>query len=425
MSDHDYGCNNADGTFAFKRESAQAYVDFIGESRDSPMSRRARAGHGVYGVKLFDFDRPEGQHLVPDHEAGIDPDIELQPHSQGFSWNKTVAVFVLDCRTHKTPWKKGFAAYRPDYEGDFLGERQWNWFETAISRSKASVNVVVNGLQIHGDRFPDGNVAEAWGKYPRAQQRLFDAMLQDGVEAPILISGDVHMAQLSRKDCSSRSTGRVKSLVEMTTSGMTHSWGSLSSPPTDDPSSKPTIYQRYQSFLSGSMMQLLHLISPWTELMVSETASDGSLHESGGAEGATTGKQYSLEKNFGELEFNWNDRTVSMRALGENRDSPPLLSARWSMDQLSGRGLIPGSSLELDDFHRQQELDSLLDKEWVCANHRGVVTIAEHVFGHVAAGFVFTTLMPFPFLLPGYFVLIVLGRYLRRARPSCSNVGRH
>lgn len=381
------------------------------------MFQRAQAGHGVYGVKLFDFSLPEGNHLVPEDEAGIDPDVEIQPYVPTMYSNKTVAVFVLDVRTHKTPWKKGSAAFRPDYEGDFLGERQWNWFETAIRRSRASVNVVVNGLQVHGERFPNGNTAESWGKYPLAQQRLFDAILQEGVEAPILVSGDVHMAQLSRKDCHNQETDNVKSLVEMTTSGMTHSWGTLTSHPVDNPGHKPTLKQRYESFLAGNLMRFLHALCPWTELMVSQPSS-GGLFESGGAEGAKTGTQFSLQKNFGELEFDWEERTVIMRALGEEKDATPLLSAKWSMDQLSGRSPIPGSSLQPDDFKSQREENSLLQTEWVCLNHGGRVSVMEQIAGHVATGFAFTTLVPFPVLVPGYILLLVIGKFFRRARSS-------
>ena len=183
------------------------------------MRQRAMAGEGVYGVKVFDFARPLGQQEVPEHEAGIDVDIAVPgPISSALSSNQTVAIFVLDVRTWKTPWKTGADRYQLDYAGDFLGERQWNWLEQSIRRSRASVNVVVNGLQVHAYRFLDGNVAESWAQYPTAQQRLFDAVLQDGVQAPLLVSGDVHMTQLLRKDCARKGEYQTRrSLVEMTT----------------------------------------------------------------------------------------------------------------------------------------------------------------------------------------------------------------
>lgn len=214
--DHDYGCNNADRTYEFKFESGLAFTDFI----EAPyaMRQRALAGLGVYGVKVFDFSRPRGQQEVPEQEAGVDFDVLGAAPSRSLDSNQTVAIFVLDVRTHKTPWKKGSDRYQPDFEGDFLGERQWHWFEQSIRRSRASVNVIVNGLQVHAHRFPDGNIAESWAQYPSAQRRLFDAVLQDGVEAPILVSGDVHMAQLLRKDCARKGETRTRrSLIELTT----------------------------------------------------------------------------------------------------------------------------------------------------------------------------------------------------------------
>jgi hypothetical protein len=102
------------------------------------MARRARAGHGVYGVKLFDFSRPKGHHLVPEDEAAIDPDVKVLAHVPTLHSNKTVAVCA---GLSNTPWKTASAAFGPDPEGDFLGERQWSWFERAIGRSRASINV--------------------------------------------------------------------------------------------------------------------------------------------------------------------------------------------------------------------------------------------------------------------------------------------
>lgn len=222
-SDHDYGCNNGDSTFEHGRESGMAFVDFLGLPEGSAMRRRAYRGHGVYGVKLFDFSRPAGQEEVPDAEARIDPDVVGAPGDSTLTYSAThsVAVFVLDVRTNKSPWSKDRS--KTDYEGDFLGERQWWWFENAIRNSRAAVNVVVNGLQVHANIIGDPNIAEAWGKFPSAQQRLYDALLQDGVESPVLISGDVHMTELSRKDCIPANGLAIETprpLVEMTTSGM-------------------------------------------------------------------------------------------------------------------------------------------------------------------------------------------------------------
>jgi hypothetical protein len=422
-TDHDYGCNNADRTYEFKHESAIAYVDFLGEHYTSAMSRRARAGHGVYGVKLFDFSKPQGQMEVDERDAAIDPDaivgdFRVTPFSYS---NQTVAVFVLDVRSHKTPWKTGSDAYAPDYDGDFLGERQWKWLETAIRRSRASVNVVVNGLQVHANKFPNGNIAEAWGKYPRAQERLFDALLQDGVQSPVLISGDIHMTQMMRKDCVKKGDygSAPRPLVELTTSGMTHSWGSTSTPTDSDPAYKPSWKTRYESSVAAAMMQVLHHACPWTDIMKSEPPNS-ELSENtivnGGGEGARQGLQFNLQKNFGELEFDWDERTVSIRAFGETPDAAPLLMAKIGMDQLSGHTPTPNDHLTSADFRDEVEYRRHYpESEWICINHRGRENHLGHMFGHIATGAVLTFLVPVPFFLPCLLVFLLLRKvYTRR-----------
>jgi len=416
FADHDYGCNNGDRTYKFKYESGLAFVDFIGQSPESAMRKRAQAGYGVYGVKVFDFARPRGHQEVPEWEAGVDADISVGSPMNLHS-NRTVAVFVLDVRTSKTPWKEGSERYQADYEGDYLGERQWEWFERSIRRSRASVNVVVNGLQVHANRFPDGNTAESWDRYPRAQQRLFDAMLQDGVQSPILVSGDVHMTQLMRKDCARKGDYHARrNLVELTTSGLTHSWGTISTP-LSNPQRKPTWFDRYKSFAGKTLMHSLHYLCPWTDVMMSidDTSAD-ELYENGGGEGATSGLQYSLLQNFGELEFDWNDRTVSLRAIGENPEDPPLLMAKMSMEQLSGAAAISSPHLTTEDFRIEANSvrHRLLESDWVCINHRGRDSTISHMIGHVSSAVVLVTVVSLPLLPPVMFILFLIRRWMQK-----------
>jgi len=146
IDDHDYGCNNGDSTFQYSKESGLAFLNFTNEPINSPIYKRAKKGLGVYGVKVFDFDRPKGSHLVPDEEAAVDPDVKeiLVNRSPTYS-KKSVAIFVLDVRTNKTPWSSGMDRFKPNKEGDFLGGEQWQWFEKALSHSKATVNIIVQG----------------------------------------------------------------------------------------------------------------------------------------------------------------------------------------------------------------------------------------------------------------------------------------
>jgi phosphodiesterase/alkaline phosphatase D-like protein len=70
----------------------------------------------------------------------------------------------------------------------------------------------------------DGNLVEDWSRFPKAQHRLYQAILSSGAQAPVLVSGDVHMAELLRRDCRQHqaeadySVSRM--LLEVTVSGM-------------------------------------------------------------------------------------------------------------------------------------------------------------------------------------------------------------
>jgi len=403
VDDHDFGVNNGDSTYEYKRESGEAFLNFIGEAKSSIMYKRASTGRGVYGVKVFDFNRDEGDYLVSDEEAGIDPDIvgyhsnkstnknEIMNHLS----NKSVAVFVLDVRTNKTPWAEGFKGWRPNYEGDFLGEDQWKWFETTIRNSKASVNLVVNGLQVHPYRIPDAKAHEVWAQFPTARQRLYDAILQEGVQAPILVSGDVHMSQLMRKDCVKHGADEnsfVKPLVEFTTSGMTHSFGTCFA---SNEKFHQTWRYYYMHVISKTIMSLCHLVLPMPELMIStkedrwkkKAKNFPLLFENGGGEINTKrGKQYTLELNFGEFEFNWEKQTVTARAFGKGLGRPPLLSAKWSLAQLSGQEKMPGRTAPLvmtEKYGRFWMDGELIDGgKYVCMNHRAPAHLIHFVLGY-------------------------------------------
>ena len=392
--DHDYGTNNGDINFPLKRESAIAFVNFLGESPDSAMGKRARNGSGVYGVKVIDFDRPVGEQVLTEEEAGIDPDIvQNGDMNQQVSYsNHSVAVFVLDVRSYKTRWTKQSL----DTKGDFLGEIQWKWLEEALSKSQAAVNIVVQGLQVHADRHPDGNMAEAWSRFPRAQQRLYELVLQQKVPS-ILVSGDVHMAELLRKDCRSKN-GKVKSLTEVTTSGMTHSWGTRFC---SRPTSNFVCRYPYGNWVLRQSMHFAHWINPLNELILSETGE----------------MQYSLDLNFAEFEFDWEKNAVIVRILGH--DGILLLSTEWSLDELN-QGLL-GSKVQEKDYQiieKSQEKLGLPKGDWTCVSYRGVA----HPY-HRPFALTLTFLMPITMLVGPLFAAVILcimitRRLFQRKKPN-------
>jgi hypothetical protein len=154
--DHDYGINNGDKTYLYRTESAMLYLQFLQRSSSTPldlhyMEQRASTGKGLYGVKVLDFYRPFGQELLSDTEAGIEPELDADTQQQQLS-DRSVAIFLIDCRSNKTPWNLKFPErYKLNYDADFLGEDQWEWLEASMRRSTAAVNLIVQGLQVHAD----------------------------------------------------------------------------------------------------------------------------------------------------------------------------------------------------------------------------------------------------------------------------------
>lgn len=387
MDDHDFGTNNGDITFPLKKESAVAFVDFLGEEQGSAMYRRAHDGHGAYGVKIIDFERPFGNQVLSEEESGADPDVIVNAEDQVSYSNRSVAVFLLDIRSYKTPWSE----LSVDPEGDFLGERQWKWLEQAVERSNASVNVVVQGLQVHADRHPNPQMAEGWSHFPRAQQRLYDLLLEQ--DAPsILVSGDVHMAELLRKDC--RKGDRIKTLPEVTTSGMTHAWGANSF--CSRPTSNALCRFAYTNWVLKQAMHFAHYINPLYDIIISEQGE----------------MQYSLDLNFAEFDFDWNENTVAVTIFGV--DQVELLKAEWSFNDLK-QGM-PGSMVQEKDY---QAIDKSYKKlglpksQWTCVNYRGVPHQYHRSVALSILFFTTCTMLAAPLIAALVILIVIIRRAIR------------
>ena len=505
IDDHDYGMNNGDITYQYKRESNLAFMDFIygglskgfvegkeeectleengpcdstkdnegssinnrgikGERRSKhsdPMYQRALDGKGVYGVQLFDFSREAntndddgssvwgGGHWVSEHEAMIDPDVIDKSASSStdnivnYSTTNSVAVFALDVRSNKTPWPKGRHHHNSAIDNsapksgnlslniptfDFLGAQQWEWFQSALANSQARVNIIVSGLQVHTDRFPnDGNVVEEWAKFAESRDMLYDMILNSGVKSPLLISGDVHMSQFLRKDCirssdvqkwdsetkteMEQSSPPKRSLIEITTSGMTHSWGTSFS---SQPKHHTWPLWPYSYLVSRTFMTICHFICPWNEIIVRKMGNSDDAAQLDGP----TGKQFYLGLNFAEIEFDFTDDendlpdsgALTVRIFGKKGHEPPKLESRWTFDQLSGlTNIEPEMTAKLGDFVSS----GMEASDWICVPYRGLPS-AVHYYAAIAIQFVvFCTLFFLPYIVLGVTFLVVRKQWQR------------
>mmetsp|Transcript_26920 Transcript_26920/g.82870 ORF Transcript_26920/g.82870 Transcript_26920/m.82870 type:complete len:245 (-) Transcript_26920:147-881(-) len=201
--------------------------------------------------------------------------------------------------------------YNSAGEGDFLGPDQWAWFVEEL-QTPADAIVVVSSLQLLEGR---GGAGENWGRFPAAQRRFLDALAR--TETPlVVISGDVHMAEISAARCG------AKTLVDVTSSGMTHSWARqhiLSGP------------RRHVGPLMTAAMRLAQALLP---------------HEYQVLDEATGARLNFLDLNFGELEFDFETRTLTARVFGEDG---PALERSFPLDALgvagaciSWNGRLPG-----------------------------------------------------------------------------------
>lgn len=147
--DHDFGKNNGGAEYSERSSSQSVFLDFIGDAPDSP--RRSRPG--TYSAHTFG---PKG---------------------------KRVTLILLDVRYFRDG-------------GGVLGEAQWAWFEKVL-RERADSNLVLigSGIQVLA---PDRVIAESWNQHPQERARLFDTLRNANLAGvPVLLSGDVHFAELS------------------------------------------------------------------------------------------------------------------------------------------------------------------------------------------------------------------------------------
>ncbi|MBT8037694.1 MAG: alkaline phosphatase family protein [Verrucomicrobiae bacterium] len=188
--DHDYGDNDGGNDYPMRKESEKIFLDFFKEPEGS--IRRQRPG--IYSSHTF------GQ--------------------QG----QVCQIILLDTRYFRdklprTQYKKGerpdniVGWYRPtdDTSMTLLGDAQWKWLEQQL-QVPADFRIIASSIQMLAVE----KGMENWGHVPHEQQRLFRLLKQFKAHQTIVISGDVHFAELSKVDIGGYP------LYDFTSSGMTH-----------------------------------------------------------------------------------------------------------------------------------------------------------------------------------------------------------
>jgi len=258
--DHDYGVNDGDKSFDGKRWSQAAFLDFLQEPSHS--SRRSQ--EGVYTSQRFDYD------------------------------GGSVLIVLLDLRYHRDSYGT------PD--GDFLGEAQWKWLEQLLATSTARVHIFVSSLPVLPVVVALGG--ENWRRFPHARDRLLRLITQTNISAPVVLTGDVHFAQLSQAKC----TGGT--VLEVQSSGMTHSWGT----------GPPNVDNIFAAQAMHMFMRLLQALFPYRYQLRDPATGKGLSY---------------LGLNFGELEVDWQAGTLAVKIF--DAEPEPKLHRIFKLSEIDNR----------------------------------------------------------------------------------------
>ncbi len=186
--DHDYGLNDGGKEYSKRQESKELLVDFLDIPPDSPI----RQHEGVYGSYTYG------------------------------TADQQVKVILLDCRYFRdslTYANDGVNRYKPNSEADngtILGEEQWAWLEKELTNSEAKIHLIGSGIQIIAEE----QGFEKWANMPKERKRFFDLLEKTKPQNTVLMSGDRHIAEISKMDL----PNLPYPLYEITASGLTHTW---------------------------------------------------------------------------------------------------------------------------------------------------------------------------------------------------------
>lgn len=195
--DHDYGVNDGGADFPFQAPSRQAFVEFFDLDSGALGHREGGVPNGVYHSRIRTI-----------------ADLRVQ-------------FLMLDTRSFRSPLQRGDTARcpptgliaNPSSDATLLGEAQWRWLAEAL-RQAADLRILASSIQV----LPTQHCFEKWANFPLERQRLLSLIKDSGAGGLVLVSGDRHLAEVSRLD-----QGVPYPLYELTTSGL-NSAMSASSP---------------------------------------------------------------------------------------------------------------------------------------------------------------------------------------------------
>jgi alkaline phosphatase D len=167
--DHDYGLNDSGSEFREKDASRENFLSFWGVPKKSPR----RNYPGVYDARVVELYGHRIQFIVLDTRFFRSELVKRENRAEG----------------------EGRYAENNNRSATMLGEEQWAWLEKKL-KEPADIRILVSSIQV----VPEDHYWEAWNKFPLERGRLFKLIKSTGANGIIVLSGDRHMAELSRHD---------------------------------------------------------------------------------------------------------------------------------------------------------------------------------------------------------------------------------
>lgn len=190
--DHDYGINDGGKFYTKKQESKALMVDFIGFSKDNSIHNH----DGVYNSHTL--------------KKG---NLHIKIINLDTRWFRDTIYkeYYFDSTANRRRY-----TYTTNDAGDILGKEQWNWLENELKTSNAALNIINSSIQVISSE----HNFEKWANLPDARKRLIDLLKKYPNKKVLFISGDRHIAEISKMDVQ----GLPYPLYDITSSGLTHTW---------------------------------------------------------------------------------------------------------------------------------------------------------------------------------------------------------
>lgn len=288
--DHDYGGNDRGRELKQREDRRDAYLDFLGVPI-SDNSRRHRHGlyssieFGTYSYNETNTDKVRNNRVKV---IFLDTRWHREKHCIPSVGANSYIPFgaIISCITRWLTAGFDLPSHLPSSicqsrENAIIGEEQWIWLENELKDSPASVHIIVSSIQV----LTTNPVVESCGHFPAERDRLLK--LLNTVPGLIILSGDVHHAEISTTSKDTPQMRNQGSIIEVTSSGLTHSC------------SGPRIYGPF--------------CEPILDLFPKHRFKGGNVED-------VSAPSYYTGLNFGSIDFDWKARLFEVKVHNEHGD---------------------------------------------------------------------------------------------------------